>query len=235
MKLTFPAIQRLLWVLTVLAVASAGPVPKNSAELSPLDRYIQEAIRQPSAARNGGASPGSLWSPVSSLSDLAGDLRAAHVDDMITIVISERASGSATGDTSSSRKSSASAGLSSLYGPLKANFGQLLGSTGEQQLQGQGSTSRETTMTATLAARVTHVLPNGYLVIEGVKDTMVNSERQIVSVRGVVRAADISAGNLVRSERVAQLEVRINGKGVVGDAIRRPNFLYRLLLGVLPF
>ena len=29
--------------------------------------------------------------------------------------------------------------------------------------------------------------------------------------------------------------VRINGKGVVGDAIRRPNFLYRLILGLLPF
>jgi len=31
------------------------------------------------------------------------------------------------------------------------------------------------------------------------------------------------------------MELRINGKGVVGDAIRRPNFLYRLLLGLLPF
>jgi hypothetical protein len=27
----------------------------------------------------------------------------------------------------------------------------------------------------------------------------------------------------------------VNGKGVVGDAIRRPFFLYRLLLGILPF
>ena len=35
--------------------------------------------------------------------------------------------------------------------------------------------------------------------------------------------------------RLAQLELRINGKGVVNDAIRRPNFLYRFLLGLLPF
>jgi flagellar L-ring protein precursor FlgH len=34
---------------------------------------------------------------------------------------------------------------------------------------------------------------------------------------------------------VADLEVKLDGKGVVKDAIRRPNFLYRLLLGVLPF
>jgi len=31
------------------------------------------------------------------------------------------------------------------------------------------------------------------------------------------------------------MEVRVNGKGVVEDAIRRPNFLYRLVLGLLPF
>jgi hypothetical protein len=29
--------------------------------------------------------------------------------------------------------------------------------------------------------------------------------------------------------------VHINGKGVVNDAVRRPFFLYRLLLGLMPF
>jgi flagellar L-ring protein precursor FlgH len=31
------------------------------------------------------------------------------------------------------------------------------------------------------------------------------------------------------------MEIRVNGKGVVGDAVRRPNILYRVLLGLLPF
>jgi flagellar L-ring protein precursor FlgH len=31
------------------------------------------------------------------------------------------------------------------------------------------------------------------------------------------------------------MEIRVNGKGVVSDVVRRPNFLYRLLLGLLPF
>jgi flagellar L-ring protein precursor FlgH len=39
----------------------------------------------------------------------------------------------------------------------------------------------------------------------------------------------------VQSDRLAQLEVHIDGKGVVGDAIKRPFILYRLLLGILPF
>jgi len=71
--------------------------------------------------------------------------------------------------------------------------------------------------------------------VEATKDIQINSEHQTIVVRGVVRAADIDATNSVQSNRLGELEVRVNGKGVVGDAIRRPFFLYRLLLGLLPF
>ncbi len=107
--------------------------------------------------------------------------------------------------------------------------------SGQTQLDGEGQTTRQTDLTTTLAARVTHVLPNGYLVVEGAKDIQVNSEHQTVIVRGMVRPADLSPGNVVRSDRLAQLEVRINGKGIVNDAVRRPFILYRILLGLLPF
>jgi flagellar L-ring protein precursor FlgH len=106
---------------------------------------------------------------------------------------------------------------------------------GTQSLDGQGATTRSATLTTTLSARVAGVLPNGYLVLEGAKTMTVNSEAQVVTVRGVARPIDVAPGNVVRSDRLAQLEVKINGKGVVGDAVRRPNFLYRLLLGLLPF
>jgi len=82
---------------------------------------------------------------------------------------------------------------------------------------------------------VTHVLPNGFLVVEGAKTVMVNSENQLITVRGIVRPVDISTGNNVQSDRLGQLEIRMNGKGVVGDVVKRPFFLYRLLLGLLPF
>jgi flagellar L-ring protein precursor FlgH len=73
------------------------------------------------------------------------------------------------------------------------------------------------------------------LVIEGRKTVLVNSENQIVTVRGVVRPADLSAINTVQSGSVGQMELKIDGRGVVNDVIHRPNFVYRLLLGLLPF
>jgi flagellar L-ring protein FlgH len=54
-------------------------------------------------------------------------------------------------------------------------------------------------------------------------------------VRGVVRPFDLTTGNAVQSDQIAMLEVSVAGKGVIGDAVHRPNILYRLLLGLLPF
>jgi flagellar L-ring protein precursor FlgH len=228
--------------LSVLIGAALFSLAPNSTlakqppkqELSPLDCYVEEAAAR-GAARHAG--PGSLYSETGLFGDLGRDFRAARVDDMVTIVVSDRASALARGSTNTNRKSSAKASVGSLAGPTRIGgvLSDLAKLDGEQQLQGQGETSRETSLTTTLSARITHVLPNGYLVVEGAKSVMINSERQLVTIRGVARWNDVSSGNTLRSDRLANLEVRVQGKGVVGDAIRRPNFLYRLLLGILPF
>jgi flagellar L-ring protein precursor FlgH len=51
----------------------------------------------------------------------------------------------------------------------------------------------------------------------------------------VIRPADLTTGNMISSNQIAQMEIKIDGKGVVNDAIRRPNLLYRIMLAILPF
>jgi flagellar L-ring protein precursor FlgH len=208
---------------------------KKEPQPSPLDVYVEDANRRAAAA--GGASPGSLWSPPGVLGDLAVDLRARTVDDMVTIVVNEQASAVSTGATKTSRASSASSSVTQLAGilPAAGRLANLANTNSSTSLNGQGTTSRQTTLTTTVTARVTHVLPNGYLVIEGSRAVLVNSENQVVTIRGVVRPADLGYGNTVQSSNVAQMELKINGRGVVNDSIRRPNILYRILLGLLPF
>ncbi len=220
------------------ALAGAAPAKKKQTKppvLSPLDRYVSEAERR--SAESSNATPGSAWVAGSRLADAARDVRASQVDDVLTIVVAEQASAVSTGATKTARASSTANSVSALYGIKNAAgpWANLAGVSGNTQLNGQGTTSRLTTISTTLTARVTHALPNGGLVVEAAKDVQVNSERQTITVRGVVRPADIDPANSVQSDRLAQLEVHINGKGVVGDAIKRPFFLYRLLLGLLPF
>ncbi|HVP13752.1 MAG TPA: flagellar basal body L-ring protein FlgH [Phycisphaerae bacterium] len=227
---------RLFSVCALMAALPLAAASKKKApEVSALDRYLQEALKQAPVPTQ--PSAGSLWSPASRLTDVASDVRAAQVDDLVTIVVNEQASAVATGQTKTARSSSAKSQVAALAGKKSPGGAaqNLLDLNSATTLDGQGTTGRSATLTTTLSARVTHVLPNGYLVLEGTKDTQVNSEHQMVTVRGVIRPTDLSTGNVINSNQIAQMEIKINGKGVVNDAVRRPNILYRILLGLLPF
>ncbi|HZU27428.1 MAG TPA: flagellar basal body L-ring protein FlgH [Bryobacteraceae bacterium] len=234
---------RMKAVFAVGALALGGVVvPANAAKKqkteekhpSALDVYIREAQRHAATVTT---SPGSLWSPSSRFNDLGADLRAAHLDDIVTIVVNEQTSAVSGGTTKTSRASSANASVNAFYGALKKTspWTNLLNSNSNTSLDGEGTTSRTTTLNSTLAARVVGVMANGNLIVEGVKTLGINSENEMVSVRGVVRPLDLNADNTVSADRLADVEVKVNGRGVVNDVVRRPNFLYRLLLGLLPF
>ena len=184
-----------------------------------------------------GASPGSLFSPSGRLSDATRDLRARDLGDLVTIIVSDRASAIAKGVTNTSRKSAAKNTITSLGGTLAAGspLGALANIANDQQVQGQGQTSRDMTLSTTLSVKVVDVLANGTLVLEGSKDISINSEKQYIAVHGLIRPIDLTTSNTVRSDQVADLTIQVNGKGVVGDAIKRPFILYRILLGLLPF
>lgn len=211
---------------------SAPPAAGAETLLDRLSRAAEAA--QPNSH---GLAAGSLYAEGGRLADLARDLRAWQIGDVVTIVVADRASAISKGSTTSARKSESRAGVASLAGPVRASgpLGQLANLGGQSKLDGQGETSRESVLETTLSAVVTRVLPNGNLIVEGSKDVMINSERQRVTIRGLLRWNDLSPGNRISSDRLAGLEVRVEGRGVVHDAIRRPNFLYRLLNGILPF
>jgi flagellar L-ring protein precursor FlgH len=236
--------KKLLAAAILVYAAISSPVtaaPKDKKKDQPkapsaLDKYIEQAS-QPEIPNTQTATTGSLWTPSAWYSDLAADQRARRVDDIVTIVVQESASAVSTGATQTSRKSSAQSSITALAGVTKATgpWANLANLGGQTTLDGQGTTSRTTTLTTTVSARVTHVLRNGNLVLEGTKNVGINSENQTITVRGVIRPIDLDTTNTVLSARLAQMEIQVNGKGVVADAVHRPNILYRLLLGILPF
>lgn len=229
-------------LLILAAAANAGlfsgkpQQQKKPPEPSMLDKYVNSAMKD-QAAPPPEAQPGALWSPNARLNDFASDPRASHPNDVVTIVVTEAVNAVAGGVSQTQRQTSATETIPQLFG-LKSATGALtnmLSQSGNQQLNGQGTTSRTATLNATMTARVVSVLPGGMLLIEGSKNIQVNSEVQDISVRGVIRTADITTTNTIASIQIADMEIHVNGKGVVGDAVRRPNALYRFLLGLLPF
>jgi flagellar L-ring protein FlgH len=222
-------------ILLVACAAGQGASKAVARKKGPtLDDYIREAEARATTAE---APAGSLFRTGGLLANLYRDSRATQVGDVVTILVADRASASSKGDLKSSRVSSANYSVGALGGLTRAPgpWSDLAKASGQRDLQGQGSTTRENTTFTTLSARVTHVLPNGTMVISGDKSVTTNSEVQSVHVRGLIRREDVTALNTIASDRIAELEMSVNGRGVVADAIKRPFILYRILLGLLPF
>ena len=99
---------RLLIVLLLQISASVGIFSKKKkpeAETpSPLKQYITEATKNNSASQAARA-PGAIWSSNAIYTNLGLDLRASRVDDLVTIVVIEKASAVATGDVKTQRTS----------------------------------------------------------------------------------------------------------------------------------
>jgi len=222
-------------VVTLWAALTAAQKPKKDPPESALDQTLKQIAAAQGTERLA-AQPGSLWTPTSLFSDLTSDLRARRVGDIVTILVQEKASAVSSGTVKTQRNSSLQASITAAGGITRATgpLANLAKASTTSALDGQGATTRDTTLTATISAVVTQVLPNGSLVIQGTKNVKINNENQVLGLRGLVRPVDLDTTNTVSSDRIAQMDLQVNGKGIVGDQIKRPFILYRLLMDILP-
>lgn len=187
---------------------------------------------------------GSLWQEENGRAYLYEDLRAMRVGDIITIKIAEKHKGSKSADTSAERDSSITNSLTgSGVGYLgipgvrlgaEATRGLGIDASAKNKFNGKGATNREDTLTGTISAIVTQVMPNGDLRIEGRREVTVNSERQIMVIGGIVRRVDVDTKNTVQSTAIADAKIEYSGLGVVDD-VQRPGWLVRILDWIYPF
>jgi flagellar L-ring protein FlgH len=177
----------------------------------------------------------SLWSDDVAYGDLFSDPKARRAGDVITIKIAESSSASNSADTSTDRDSSLSAGISELFG-MKASNLQNFSVSGDMKsgFEGSGKTSRSGSLEAFITARVVEVMPNRNLKIVGSREIMVNNEKQIMTIYGVVRPRDISENNVVLSTFVADARIAYSGAGIVDDR-QKPGWIANTLNSVWPF
>jgi flagellar L-ring protein precursor FlgH len=142
-----------------------------------------------------------------SWASLASDRKAANVGDVITIVVYQNAEARNQSQSGSRRQRS-------IEGSISGNTGFEQGSLAlNSDFTGRGETRRSESFVTQISASVLDVLPNGDLFIEGNQLMKINGETTKIHVRGRVRTADITAGNQVLSTRIADAEIRYDGKG----------------------
>ena len=190
---------------------------------------------------------GSLWKDAASLYE---DRKARRVNDLLTILIAENVSATNTASTNDSRDSSASYAVADLFGantdfgiqglPLlkklypATKFTPTASGSSKSSFAGKGDTSRNGTITATITAKVVELMPNSNMVVESRKEVVVNNEKQIVVLRGIVRPDDISTSNTIISTYIADAQIYLVGDGVLADK-QSQGWLVRALDSVWPF
>ncbi len=182
---------------------------------------------------------GSLWQEDNGRAYLFEDRRASRVGDIVIVRIVEQNSGSKSASTTADRESTYKNTIGgSIFGfnNFASTFTEGLGidSSTENEFEGTGSTRREDNLTGTIATRVTEVLPNGDLRIQGKREVTVNSEKQTMVLKGIVRRIDLDTTNTVVSSAIAEAKIGYTGLGVVDD-VQRPGWLVRILDWIIPF
>lgn len=157
--------------------------------------------------------------------DLLLDHRARRTGDLVTVQIVESISAVGSADSNMGKASSSDG---KLPWPIPSKWSQVLQSSTDTKFTGSGTTSRAASITAIMTARVTERLPNGDLLIEGVREIVINGDRQFVTLSGVIRTADIAAGNVVASAFIGDLRIKYFGQGFMKDNLT-PGWLIRFL------
>jgi flagellar L-ring protein precursor FlgH len=199
--------------------------------------YLAQYIERVRSVKPSVPTTGSIWTPQSPYSDMGSDYKARNINDLIVIQVVESTTATEDGAVKTARTFSASSGISAFMGLPGPNAGiqNIFSPSSSRTLNGQGQTSSDSTLNTSLSGRVVDVLPNGFLVIEAVRQMLMNNQHQTVIIHGVVRPGDINSSNAVPSTAVSNLEVELKGKGVISDGVAPPNKLMGLILKLVGF
>ena len=99
---------------------------------------------------------------------------------------------------------------------------------------GTGETKRDSTVTATISARVIDKTLDGNLVIQGYREVRVNNETQHIIISGLIRPTDISKDNSIESSHIADARIEYTGSGVISSK-QQPGWLANALDVIWPF
>lgn len=216
-------------------LASLGSDPKLSPITNPGSQTpVSVPMPQPSGEAR---ASNSLWQH--GARSFFHDPRASRVGDILTVTISIADAAKLSNTTSRSRTNTEDAGLTNFFGletllPKSMTASSLLNTNSDTSNVGAGSVNRSETISLTLAALVTQVLPNGNLVIGGHQQVRVNGELRDLQVTGIVRTEDITSANKVDLTQIAEARISYGGQGTVSD-VQQPRLGTQLLDILMPW
>lgn len=177
---------------------------------------------------------------------LFSDHKAIRVDDIVTVIISEQTQSSNKG-TKALTKSNVSklgGGIFTAQGanPAISAYANKLngltnigfGTNSTSKFSGKGSSTQAASFTTTISARVIKIMQNGNYFIMGKREVMINDEKQVVEVSGVIRPFDIGQNNTINSNQISNAKILYSTQGDI-DRVTNQGWGSKIIESIWPF
>lgn len=223
-------------------ISKIGEAPAMSSIANPVTEAQYQPVSLPMPTQKDiKREKNSLWQ--SDRVTFFKDQRANNIGDIITVMIDIKDEATVDNETERSRTGGAEAGLGALLGyeqalnqvlPEAVSNSNLAQFDSNTTHKGTGSIEREDEIKMRMAALITQTLPNGNLVIHGKQEVLVNFEKRILQIDGVIRPQDISVDNTVNYDQIAEARIVYGGEGQITD-MQQPAYGQQLYDVVFPF
>lgn len=159
---------------------------------------------------------------------LTSDRRAYRAGDILTVLVLENSSATATSGSNTDKSNDT--GIRFLSPNSQKNYALGL----NESFDGGGRIARTGKLLAQISVTVQAVEPNGDLRVKGQQMIEINDEKQSINLEGKVRPRDIDDQNNVLSNRIADAKITYVGDGILADS-QHKGWLSRVisLLGLL--
>jgi len=178
---------------------------------------------------------------------LFSDHKAMHVHDIVTVVISEAATSSSS-NTKKLSETDVSALGGGVFTPGAGAGGTLSGAArtanratdlsfaanSTSSYDGAGSAAHNNNFKTTVSARVIKILQNGNYFISGRREILIDGQKQIVQLSGVIRPFDIDQNNRVNSAQMAEAKIMYETEGDIKRSTEQ-GWGTKLVQAVWPF
>ncbi|MCB1955023.1 MAG: flagellar basal body L-ring protein FlgH [Rhodocyclaceae bacterium] len=215
-----------LLALTLAACSSLEPVASTAV-------HQPMSVRPVPAAQTAPAN-GAIFQ-VSQTRPLFEDRRARLLGDTLTINLVESNAAQKASNSSASRASTMSGGITSAAKvPFTglAGLGVEAGTTSD--FTGQGSAAANNQFNGTITVTVVDVYPNGNLLVSGEKQIAINQGNEFIRFSGVVNPSYVTGANTVQSTQVADARIEYKSSGYINES-QAMGWLQRFFVALLPF
>ena len=212
--------------------AEAGLLKAIGAKRTGPDPHVVYAPTMPVAPPPPPAD-GAIFHASYGYAPLTSGARAAHVGDIVTILLVEKTQAAKSNTASTDRSGSISV-TPPPTGPLSFLKGTDFGAGAGGKFDGKGGAAQSNQLSGEISVTVAEVYPNGNLRVVGEKQLTLNRGDEQIRIMGVVRPADIDFDNRVLSTRVADARITYSGTGEIARASRQ-GWLGRFFSMVAPF